>query len=86
MPIAQGPFSFERVVTAVEKVRQRHLRAAAALDSAGIPYAVAESNAVALWVSRADESAVRNTGDVDLLLRRADLASRLQTILDTPEG
>jgi hypothetical protein len=30
-------------------------------------------NAVAAWVSRVDETAVRNTRDVDILLRRADL-------------
>src|SRR5437764_3787656 len=58
---------------AVEKVRQRLLRAAAALDKAGVPYAVAGGNAVAAWVSRVDEAAVRNTQDVDLLLRRSDL-------------
>src|SRR5437764_3235491 len=58
---------------AVEKVRQRLLRAAAALDKAGVPYALAGGNAVAAWVSRVDEAAVRNTQDVDILLRRADL-------------
>lgn len=30
-------------------------------------------NAIAAWVSEVDESAVRNTQDVDILLRRADL-------------
>jgi hypothetical protein len=43
------------------------------LDKASIPYAVAGGNAVAAWVSRVDEAAVRNTQDVDILLRRADL-------------
>src|SRR5438128_2982750 len=57
----------------MEKVRERMLRAAAALESAGVPYAVAGGNAVAAWVSRVDEAAVRNTQDVDILLRRADL-------------
>ncbi len=38
-----------------------------------MPYAVAGGNAVALWVSRVDEAAVRNTQDVDILIRRADL-------------
>jgi len=61
------------MIRAVENVRQRLLRAAAALDNAGIPYAVAGGNAVAAWVSRADEAAVRNTQDVDILLRREDL-------------
>ena len=71
--IVQGPFSLERVVSAVEKVRRRLLKAAAALKAAGVPYAVAGGNAVALWVSRVDESAVRNTRDVDILIRRGDL-------------
>ena len=67
-----GPFSLERVVSAVEKVRQRLLRAAAALRAAHVPYAIVGGNAVALWVSRVDEAAVRNTQDVDILIRRED--------------
>lgn len=61
------------MVRAVEKVRDRLLRAARALETAGVPYAVAGGNAVAAWVSRIDEAAVRNTQDVDILLRRVDL-------------
>lgn len=60
----------ERVVNAVERVRQRLLKATAALHAAGVPYAVADGNAVALWVSRVDEAAVRTTQDVDILVRR----------------
>ena len=67
--------SWERMIRAVEKVRERLQRAAAALAEAGIPYAVAGGNAVAAWVSRVDEAAVRNTQDVDVLLRRSDLAA-----------
>ena len=63
------------MIRAVEKVRERLLRAAASLDSAGVPYAVAGGNAVAAWVSRIDEAAVRNTRDVDILLRRSDFES-----------
>src|SRR5437868_12100469 len=65
--------AWERMVTAVEKVRERLRRAAEALEQAGIPYAVVGGNAVAAWVSEVDEAAVRNTQDVDILLRRADL-------------
>jgi hypothetical protein len=65
--------SRERMVNAVEKVRRRLLRAAAALENARVLYAVVGGNAVAAWVSRVDEAAVRNTQDVDILLRRADL-------------
>jgi hypothetical protein len=65
--------SWERMSRAVEKVRRRLLRAARALDEARILYAVAGGNAVAAWVSRVDEAAVRNTQDVDIVIRRADL-------------
>lgn len=65
--------SWERMSNAVENVRRRLLRAAQALEGAHIPYAVAGGNAVAAWVSRVDEAAVRNTQDVDIVLRRADL-------------
>src|SRR2546421_4843747 len=68
-----GDVSWERMIRAVEKVRERLGRATAVLDQAGIPYAVLGGNAVAAWVSRVDESAVRNTQDVDLMIRRADL-------------
>ena len=68
-----GDVSWERMIRAVEKVRNRLLRATAALNKAGVPYAVAGGNAVAAWVSRVDEAAVRNTQDVDILLRRDDL-------------
>jgi hypothetical protein len=71
--IVKGQFSLDRMVNAVEKVRQRLLRAADALTAANIPYAVAGGNAVAIWVSRVDEAAVRNTQDVDILIRREDL-------------
>ncbi|HEV8542110.1 MAG TPA: nucleotidyl transferase AbiEii/AbiGii toxin family protein [Verrucomicrobiae bacterium] len=60
------------MIRAVEKVRERLLRAAKALAAARVPYAVVGGNAVAAWVSRVDEAAVRNTRDVDILLRRAD--------------
>src|SRR6476619_7793774 len=65
--------AWERMVTAVEKVRARMRRAVQALEQAGIPYAVVGGNAVAAWVSEVDEAAVCNTQDVDILLRRSDL-------------
>ncbi|OYW28268.1 MAG: hypothetical protein B7Z47_05955 [Chthoniobacter sp. 12-60-6] len=74
MVTALQPVSWQRMSDAVAKVRERLLRAARVLDEAGVPYAVVGGNAVAAWVSRVDESAVRNTRDVDLLLRREDLA------------
>jgi hypothetical protein len=63
------------MIEAVQAVRERALRATAALERAGIPYAVAGDNAVAAWVARVDRAAVRNTQDVDILVRRADFAA-----------
>jgi hypothetical protein len=69
----QEPFIFDRMFGAVEKVRERLERACQALEGAGIPYAVIGGNAVAAWVATKDDGAVRNTRDVDLLLRDEDL-------------
>jgi hypothetical protein len=63
----------ERMVRAVERVRERLLRATSNLDEAGVPYAVCGDNAVAAWVATVDESAVRNTPEVEILIRRPDL-------------
>src|ERR1700738_1567805 len=71
--VVLGEFSWERMIRAVEKVRDRLLRATKTREEAGVPYAVVGGNAVAAWVSRVDEAAVRNTQDVDILVRRADL-------------
>lgn len=68
-----SPFSLDAMERAVGKVYDRLLRATAALERAGIAYAVAGGHAVAAWVARVDESATRNTRDVDILIRRADL-------------
>src|SRR2546423_7519655 len=61
----------------IEKVRKRLLRAAGALRAAGLSYAVVGDNAVAAWVSRVDEAAVRNTRDVDILIRRGNLEAAI---------
>jgi len=65
-------FSWERMIAAVDAVRERACRVAAALERAGIPYVVVGGTAVAAWVARVDLEAVRNTKDVDLLVRRED--------------
>ena len=76
MAIELHDFSWQRMIEAVQAVRDRALRATAALEKSGIPYAVAGGNAVAAWVSRVDRAAVRNTQDVDILVR----------FLDGPQG
>lgn len=65
-------FSWDRMNAAVEDVRLRARRVATALNQAGIPFMVIGGHAVASWVARVDVEAVRNTKDVDLLVRRAD--------------
>ena len=67
-----GPYVFDRMFSAVEKVRERLDRACQALNSAEVPYAVIGGNAVAAWVATCDEGAVRNTRDVDILLDPKD--------------
>src|SRR5262245_39342978 len=74
--------SWERTIRAVELVKDRLLRATAALEHAGIAYAVIGGNAGAAGVGRIDQSAVRFTQDVDLLLQRCDL-ERAKTALET---
>jgi hypothetical protein len=63
----------DRMERAVNRVRERLLRATQALNAAGIAYAVVGGHAIASWVATVDEGAVRTTRDVDLLVHRADL-------------
>lgn len=72
--------SWERMSNAIERVRARLLKAARALDAAAIDYAVIGGNAVAAWVSRVDEAAVRNTQSVDMLLRRDSLPLAIRAL------
>jgi hypothetical protein len=99
---AVEPVGWERALMAAEKVKERLRRATRTLDAAGVPYAVAGGNAVAEWVARVDEDAVRNTRDVDILIRRADFAAAracletvgfiyyklldIDTFIDGPQG
>jgi hypothetical protein len=70
--VSFGEDVLDRMVLAVELVKQRLQRATRALESAGVKYAVIGGNAVAAWVSQVDPAAARNTVDVDLLVARAD--------------
>ncbi len=81
VPQALQPVSWTRMAQAIEEVKNRLERAAAALGLLGVPYAVVGGNAVAAWVSRVDVAAVRNTRHLDILLRRED-ADRARTALE----
>lgn len=65
---------------AVDRVEKRLRKVTAALDAAGVPYAVIGGNAVAAWVGRVDPGATRATKDVDLLVRRDD-AKRVDDVM-----
>jgi hypothetical protein len=69
---ALGPW--ERYLMALDRVTERLRRITAALEGAGVPYALVGGQAVALWVATRDPAAVRTTKDVDILLRRDDLS------------
>lgn len=66
-----GPW--EKHCMALDRVTERLRRITAALEGAGIPYALIGGQAVAIWVATRDPAAVRTTKDVDILLRRDDL-------------
>ncbi len=72
-----GDALWERIERAVENVKDRLKRVTGALNIAGVPYAVIGGNAVQHWVAQVDESVVRNTRDVDIILNRSDLASAI---------
>ncbi len=78
--VVLSPFSWERMIGAVEDVRERACRAAGALRRAEIPCVIVGGNAVAAWVARVDREAVRNTKDVDLLVRREDFARVVEAL------
>ncbi len=97
-----GDELYARMERAVEKVTQRLRKTVNTIEAANIPYAVIGGHAVRAWVAQVDEAAVRNTRDVDILIREADLpglmkamteagfyyrkANGLDMFLEDPEG
>jgi hypothetical protein len=69
-----GDALWERIERAVENVKDRLKRVTRALNAAEVPYAIIGGNAVQHWVSQVDESVVRNTRDVDIILNRSELS------------
>ena len=64
--------TLDRMVSAVELVRHRLRLSTRILEQDAIPYAVVGDNAVSAWIASVDESAVRNTQKVELLVRTCD--------------
>ena len=77
-----GEISLDNMDRAVERVRERLWRATAALEQSAVPYAVIGGHAIAASISRVDQTLVRYTRDVDLLVRRADFA-RVKAALES---
>ncbi len=75
-----GDALWERIERAVEKVKDRLRRVTRAMNAANIPYAVIGGNAVQHWVAQVDESVVRNTRDVDIILNEPDLDRAIKAL------
>jgi hypothetical protein len=80
IPLRSAEDVLDRMVQAVELVRQRLRRTTQALEEAKIDYAIVCGNAVAAWVVTIDESAVRNTPDVEVLLRPTDVPAAIDAL------
>ncbi|MEI6635848.1 MAG: hypothetical protein WCO99_04725 [Planctomycetota bacterium] len=72
-----GEELWNRMERAVEKVNERLRKTVGILEAAGVPYAVIGGHAVRAWVAQVDESALRTTKDVDILVRPADLPAMI---------
>ncbi len=75
-----GDALWNRIENAVEIVRDRLRRVVRALNRADIPYAIIGGNAVQHWVAQVDESVVRNTRDVDIILNESDLERAISAL------
>lgn len=70
-----GMSTLDRMERAVQLVRERLDRSTEAFESNGIDYALGGSNATAVWIAAVDQSAERQARNVELVLRRDDLAN-----------
>ncbi len=75
-----GDALYARMERAVERVTKRLRKTVDTLESAGILYAVVGGHAVRAWVAQVDEAAVRNTRDVDILIRPEDLPAVIEAM------
>ena len=77
-----GPFDFEAVMRAEQRVTDRLNRAATVFEERGIQYAVIGAHAVAAWIRWSGYGEGRGTPNVDLMIRRDDLAAATSALLD----
>jgi hypothetical protein len=79
MPIRARPAEsneslWEAYAMSLDDVTDRLRRITRALEDHSVPYALVGGQAVALWVATKEPSAVRTTKDVDVMIRRQQLA------------
>jgi hypothetical protein len=75
-----GDALWARIEQAAENVKRRMRRVTEALNTVGVPYAVSGDFAVQHWVAQVDESVVRNTRDVDIILNRPDFPAAIAAL------
>jgi hypothetical protein len=75
-----GEALWARIERAVEIVKDRLRRVTECLNSAQVAYAVVGGTAVQHWVAQVDESVVRNTRDVDIILNRGELPQAIEAL------
>lgn len=75
-----GEELWNRMERAVEKVNERLRKTVKILEESKVPYAVIGGHAVRAWVAQVDETALRTTRDVDILVRRADLPALIKAM------
>lgn len=75
-----GDALWDRIERAVENVKDRLKRVTQALNEVGVAYAIIGGNAVQHWVAQVDESVVRNTRDVDIILNRSELPKAIDAL------
>ena len=77
-----GDELYARMERAVERVTQRLRKTVEVLEASRINYAIVGGHAVRAWVAQVDEAAVRNTRDVDVLIRPSDLPDVITAMTD----
>jgi hypothetical protein len=76
-----GLASWDRAWAAAVAIERRARRFSALLDAARLDHAIVGGVAAAAWVCTVDEAGFRTSNDVDVLLRRADLARVREAVL-----
>lgn len=76
-----GDKLWARMERAVEKVNERLRKTVQILEHSKVPYAVIGGHAVRAWVAQVDETALRTTRDVDILVRPDDFPALMKVMI-----